>query len=341
MKSRIKMSDIARDFKVSTVTVSKALAGKDGVSEALRGDIRKKALELGYVYNSLPRGMLLGRHYNIGILIAGKYLGASSFYWIFYQNLLSELKKTPYLGILEVISLEDEANREPPASLRANKVDGFIVLGQLAAPYLATLADSGVNRVFLDFYSEIDGGDCVASNNFLGAYNLTKLLIEAGHQRIAFIGSIAATTSILDRYMGFCKVMVEANLPYGKAIEDRDASGLYPEIDLSGGHTAYVCNNDRLAGRVINQLRREGKEVPRDVSLVGFDNEGADVTGGIGVTSLEINIPAMCSLAVDLLIQRVENKGYTPRGQSFIDGKVIVKESIAAPGPGAPRSGPR
>jgi LacI family transcriptional regulator len=332
MKSQIKMSDIARELNVSTVTVSKALAGKEGVSEALRGEIKKKALDLGYVYNSLPRNLLLGRHYNIGILIAGKYLGASSFYWIFYQNLLSELKKTCYLGILEIVSMEDEENGESPASMLANKVDGFIVLGQLASPYLAMLADSGVKCVFLDFYSEIGGCDCVASNNFLGAYSLTRLLIEAGHQKIAFIGSIAATTSILDRYMGFCKVMVEANLPYSKAIEDRDASGLYTEISLPPEYTAYVCNNDRLAGHVINQLRREGKSVPRDVSIVGFDNESVDVTGGVGVTSLEINIPSMCSLAVNLLIQNIENAAYTPRGQSFIDGKVIIKDSIAAPG---------
>jgi LacI family transcriptional regulator len=331
MKSRIKMSDIARELNVSTVTVSKALAGKDGVSEALRGEIKKKALELGYVYNSLPRNLLLGRHYNIGILISVKYLGASSFYWIFYQNLLSELKKTRYLGILEIVSLEDEANCESPASMLVNKVDGFIVLGQLASPYLAMIAGSGVKCVFLDFYSETGGCDCVASNNFLGAYSLTRLLIEAGHQKIAFIGSISATTSILDRYMGFCKVMVEANLPYGKAIEDRDASGLYTELSLSPEYTAYVCNNDRLAGHVINQLRREGKSVPRDVSIVGFDNESVDVTGGVGVTSLEINIPSMCSLAVNLLVQNIENAAYTPRGQSFIDGKVIIKDSIAAP----------
>jgi LacI family transcriptional regulator len=331
MKIQIKMSDIARELKVSNVTVSKALAGKDGVSETLRETIKKKAQELGYVYNSLPRNMLLGRHYNIGILIASKFLGESSFYWIFYQNLLNELKKTQYLGILEVVSLEDEANCASPASMLANKADGFIVLGQLAAPYLAMLTGSGVKCIFLDFYSEIGGCDCVASNNFLGAYSLTKLLIEAGHTKIAFIGSIAATTSILDRYMGFCKVMVEANLPYDKAIEDRDTSKLYTELNLSTYYTAYVCNNDRLAGHVINQLRHEGRSVPRDISIVGFDNESVDVTGGIGVTSLEINISSMCSLAINFLIQNIENADYIPRGQLFIDGKVIIKDSIAAP----------
>ena len=332
MKAHIKMSDIARALNVSTVTVSKALANKDGVSETLRAKIQKKAQELGYVYNSLPRNMLLGQHYNIGILIGSKFLGENSFYWFFYQNLLNELKQTHYLGILEIVSSEDEANCESPAFVLANKVDGVIVLGQLSAPYLTMLTNFGIKCVFLDFYSEIGKCDCIASNNFLGAYNLTKLLIAAGHKKIAFIGSISATTSILDRYMGFCKVMVEANLPYGKAIADRDASGsLYSDFRLDSAYTAYVCNNDRLAGHLIHQLSRKGKTIPHDVSIVGFDNESEDITGGIGVTSLEINISAMCSLAVSLLIQNIENADYMPRGQSFIDGKVIVKDSIAAP----------
>lgn len=324
------MLDIARALNVSTVTVSKALANKSGVSASLKAEIKKKAQEMGYVYTSFPRNRLWGRNYIIGIIIGSKFLGESSFYWIFYQNLLNELKKTQYLGILEVVSLEDERNCAAPAFILANKVDGVIVLGELSAAYLTMLTSLDVKCIFLDFYSKIGGCDCIASNNFLGAYTLTKLLIDAGHTKIAFIGS-TVTTSILDRYMGFCKAVVEANLPYEKAIEDRDASSHYTEFVLNPAYTAYVCNNDRLAGHVIHQLHRLGKSVPLDVSIVGFDNESEDLTGGIGVTSLEINIFAMCALAVNQIIQNIEDPAYIPHGQSFIDGKVIGKDSIAEP----------
>lgn len=330
MKTQIRMSDIAKALGISTVTVSKALANKSGVSAALRAEVKKKAQDMGYAYSGFSRGRMGGRNYIIGIIVGGKFLGESSFYWIFYQNLLHELKKTPYLGILEVVSLEDEQNSAAPSFVLASKVDGVIVLGELSAAYLSMLTGLGVKCIFLDFYSKIGGCDCIASNNFLGAYTLTKLLIDAGHAKIAFIGS-TVTTSILDRYMGFCKAVVEANLPYEKAIEDRDASSHYTEFVLDPVYTAYVCNNDRLAGHVIHQLHRLGKSVPRDVSIVGFDNEGEDLTGGIGVTSLAINISAMCALAVNQIIQNIENPAYVPHGQSFIDGKVISKASIAEP----------
>jgi LacI family transcriptional regulator len=323
------MSDIAKEFSVSTVTVSKALSGKDGVSIELRQAIKKKAGEMGYVYNSLPRNMLQGRNYTIGILIAAHYLGETSFYWTFYQKLLESLKKTDYLGILEIVSEEDEAQCTAPVFTTMNKVDGVILLGQLSNAYLTMITKRMPCCVFLDFYSEIGETDCVASNNFLGSYNLTKLLIDAGHQKIAFIGSTSATTSILDRYMGFCKAMLESGLPYDNAIEDRDARGYSTDIPLHlEKYTAYVCNNDQLAGDVVRQLRECAVLVPDDISIVGFDNASTATTAGVGVTSLEVNTAAMCDVAVSYLIQHIENEHYTPHGRSFIDGTVIVKQSI-------------
>jgi LacI family transcriptional regulator len=327
------MSDIARELGVSTVTVSKALSGKEGVGKALRESIVQKAEAMGYVYNSLPRSMLEGRTYNIGILIAAKYLGENSFYWIFYQRLLRTLKSTSYTGILEVVNDEDETACAIPSIVTANKIDGLILLGQFSSAYLSAVTGTIRQCVFLDFYSDIGQCDCVASNTFLGSYNLTKLLIAAGHKKIAFIGSIAATTSIIDRYMGYCKAMLEARLPYGPAIDDRDSKGVYlGEIQLKpGGYTAYVCNNDQVAGQVIRQLRRAGLAVPADVSLVGFDNESEAITDGVGVTSLEVDIDSMCGKSIGTLIQHIESEEYGPPGVSFIDGKIVVKQSIAPP----------
>ncbi|MDR2747779.1 MAG: substrate-binding domain-containing protein [Treponema sp.] len=333
MRSHIKMSDIARELGVSTVTVSKALSGKEGVGKDLRKSIVQKAEAMGYVYNSLPRGMLEGRTYNIGILIAAKYLGENSFYWIFYQRLLRALKATSYTGILEVVNDEDETACAIPSIVTANKIDGLILLGQLSSAYLSAITTTIRQCVFLDFYSDIGRCDCVASNTFLGSYNLTKLLIAAGHKKIAFIGSISATTSIIDRYMGYCKAMLEAGFPYDPAIDDRDSKGVYlTEMQLKpDSYTAYVCNNDQLAGNVIRQLRKIGMAVPADISLVGFDNESEAVTGGIGITSLEVNVDNMCGKCIGTLIQHIESEEYGPPGISFVDGKIVVKQSIAPP----------
>jgi LacI family transcriptional regulator len=327
------MNNIATELGVSTVTVSKALAGKEGVSAAVREEIRKKAAALGYVYNCLPRNMLKGRNYNVGILIASRFLGENSFYWIFFQRLLGALKKTEYLGILEVIDGEDEVARAVPFIAGTNRVDGLILLGQFSDEYLAMITSKIPACVFLDFYSDIGKCDCVSSNNFLGSYNLTKLLIAAGHKKIAFLGSTWATTSILDRYMGFCKAMLESGLTFTDAIPDRDSKGLFSEIKLNpAAYSACVCNNDRLAGLLVRQFRQKQIIVPDDISLVGFDNEGEAVTAGVGITSMEFDIGTMCNLTVDFLIKRIENEDYVPRGRSFVDGRIVMKQSIKEEG---------
>lgn len=67
MGKNITMKDIAKELQVSTVTVSKALSDKEGVSEAVRQKIKQKAEEMGYRYNSLARSMKEGVSYNVGV----------------------------------------------------------------------------------------------------------------------------------------------------------------------------------------------------------------------------------------------------------------------------------
>jgi LacI family transcriptional regulator len=323
------MRDIAKKLNVSTVTVSKALSDKDGVSDSLRARIKQQAEKMRYVYNSMPQSMLKGRNFNIGILIGTKYLGESSFYWIFFQKLLSVLKQRKYLGILEIVTAQDEAHLVPPVFMETNKVDGVILLGQLTDPYIGKIVAENPLCVFLDFYSTIGKCDSIATNNFFASYKLTKLLIDKGHKKIGFIGTTCATTSILDRYLGFCKAMLEAGLPQDAPIADRDEQGYaYQNISLKiGNYTAYVCNNDQLAGTVIRQFRRQGIYVPEDISIVGFDNADSEITDGVDVTSVAINIDAMCEAAATALLRRIEDDDYKPQGVMFIDAQVIEKQS--------------
>jgi LacI family transcriptional regulator len=338
METKVSMRDIARELGVSIVAVSKALTGREGVSEALREKIKYKAKEMGYIYNSLPKSMLTGRKYQIGILIASHFLGEFAFYWLVFMQLLESFKSTEYFALLEIVNEEAEKKCLLPALVRANKVDGLIVLGQFSEDYLNFVTQKMPACLFLDFNSSAGSCDRVVSNNFDGAYNLTKLLLEAGHKRIAFIGTTSATTSILDRFMGYSKALLEAGFPPLPPIPDRDEKhqGYHAsEIDLrigeEAGCTAYVCNNDQLAGTVIRYFKQRGIRIPDDISLAGFDNNDIETTEGIGITSLAPDIESMCSIAVSNLITRIEDPGYRSRGQIFVNGRIVSKESIAPP----------
>jgi LacI family transcriptional regulator len=118
MKKNVKMADIAQKLNVSNVTVSKALADKDGVGDELRAKIKQLANEMGYSYNSVAKSLKDGRTYNIGIVVPDRFLGKTmSFYWVLYQNISKELLKRNYYGIFEILKPEDEDNLILPKTI--------------------------------------------------------------------------------------------------------------------------------------------------------------------------------------------------------------------------------
>ena len=86
IKKTVTMSDIAKAMNVSTVTVSKALGDREGVSESLRERIKQKATEMGYRIHTGGRTLKDGLTYNIGIVVAKHFISEpSAFYWIMYK----------------------------------------------------------------------------------------------------------------------------------------------------------------------------------------------------------------------------------------------------------------
>ena len=104
MGKKITMRDIANELQVSTVTVSKALSDREGVSDEVRGRIKQKAEEMGYRYHSLAKSMKEGISYNVGVVVAERFFSDNAFYSNLYQRLVIELGKADYSCILEILS---------------------------------------------------------------------------------------------------------------------------------------------------------------------------------------------------------------------------------------------
>ncbi|MDK2808405.1 MAG: LacI family transcriptional regulator, purine nucleotide synthesis repressor, partial [Clostridiales bacterium] len=128
MAKTVKMSDIAESLHISTVTVSKALAGKKGVSEELRERIRALAKEMGYQQSSDLHVGAEKQSYNIGVLVSERYLEKfTSFYWELYQNIATQASKKECFTLFEVLTIEDENQLTYPKLLQEKKVDGLIL----------------------------------------------------------------------------------------------------------------------------------------------------------------------------------------------------------------------
>ena len=333
-RKNVKMRDIAEAIGVSTVTVSKALGNKEGVSEELRKAIKDKAAELGYVYNPIPKSMLNGRVNNVGILVSKKFLVRGyDVYFQVYETIVEKLTEYGYFGLLEVLTKQKEFDCEKPRVLSESKVDGIILLGQISYPYIQMIEASGIPFVLLDFYGSYEGVTSVIADNFYGSYLLTSYLIKKGHRKIGFVGNYRATSSIMDRYMGYLKSLIENEIDekvQDYLIMDRDNHNVNIELTFPKEMpTSFVCNNDEVANTLIGKLIQSGYKVPDDVSVVGFDNFDKNYSSQIGITTIEVDFIEMGKTAVDIILKKIQDPNYDP-GRHLINCRMVIRDSVKA-----------
>jgi len=191
-----------------------------------------------------------------------------------------------------------------PKLLQEGKVDGLFVLGCMATDYLRMLSEKvTVPIVYLDFYLDDIKEDSVISNSFYGTYQITHYLLQKGHRQIAFVGTLFSTKSITDRYLGYEKAMMEMGLEVKKEWIVPDRSGARNSMEElpfpAELPTAFVCNCDLTASRVIKQLEESGHKVPEEVSVVGYDDYLYMDGGGI----FNFTLDAVPALMKDVLIK--------------------------------------
>ncbi len=325
------MSDIAEQLHVSTVTVSKALSGKEGVSDELRLKIQQLADQMGYQKkNTKTENSHAG--YTIGVVTAQKFIEKGhSFYWTLYERILYYLSQQGHIGILEIIPETAEQESQIPRLVQEGHVNGLIVMGNFPDSFRNALTGSGIPFVILDAFHAKYQQDSVISDGYYGMYTVVQHLIEMGHRRIMFVGTVGATTSITDRYYGYCRAMREAGLPLSDdlVLPDRDASGMtnLPIDSIQQLPTAFACNCDSTAYMLLNMLKDRGVRVPQDVSITGFDNFILSELTVPRITTYAVDVDKMSMETVRQLVRRIQNPKAAVQ-RVVVSGSLLMRDSV-------------
>lgn len=331
MKNNVTMRDIADKLGVSSVTVSKALSDKEGVSEELKVKIKNLASEMGYRYNSAAKSIKEGLSYNIGVIIPERFTGlAQSFYLRVYHSISRFLEQYGYYGILNILTNEDEEQLNLPRIYYEKKVDGIIILGQVSKSYIEIIERMDLPKIFMDFYDEHANIDSVVTDNFYAAYELTNYLIQSGHQEIAYVGNLYSTSSIQDRFLGYYKSLLEHRIQLNPdfILNDRDERGKFIDIELPKKMpTAFVCNCDQVAFNLTHKLKELGYSIPEDYSIVGFDNDIYATLVAPNLTTVEVDIEQMAKTSVKSIMEKISNPS-RQFGRVLVQGKIIHRDSV-------------
>ena len=327
-RKSVTMRDIAEQLNVSIVTVSKALAGKEGVGTALREKIITMAGEMGYIGKSSEKK---GGNRNIAILMSERFLvNDNSFYFKIYQKMIMSLSARGHIGILEIVRKEDEEKGKLPKIVKLESTSHVVIIGEMKNRFLEELMSLEIDVIFFDFENEEYAVNCIAGDNINGGYTLTRYLVKSGYTKIGFVGNYKATRSILDRFTGYMKYLIAKDLRMEEkwTIMDRDADGKFiPMVLPEEMPEAFVCNCDETAYRLITQLTQMGYKVPEDIAVVGYDDYADNVVDSVPLTTYHVNTEEMIQQCIKLIEQK-NDESANRKGIMIIPGRLVLRGSV-------------
>ena len=331
------MADIAKLAGVHSSTVSRALAGSPLVAKKKRDEILKLACERGYVVNSTASNLRLQRSQTISVVIplgheAGQAL-TDPFFVEMLGYLADEITQRGYGMFLQKIlpPMDDWL----PRLIASHRADGIIIVGQ-STEHAALEAAAPKYRPMVVWGGHLEHQSycTIGSDNVGGARVAVEHLIRTGRRRIVFLGD-PSIPEIKLRHDGYKYAL--AHGPRGTARDRTVPAHLTAEaayeamrafIREGGEFDAVFAATDVIAISAIRAITAAGLIVPRDVSVVGFDDIALAALCNPPLTTMRQDLPRGARMLIDLLLRRLNGEN-TP--SATMPAELIVRESSRLP----------
>jgi DNA-binding LacI/PurR family transcriptional regulator len=327
----VSIKDIARAAHVSHSTVSRALRDSPLVNPETRELIQKIAAEQGYTVSAVARSLVTRRTNTIGVVVTsiadpfvGEVVGGVEEFAVARQ----------YSVILATCHGDPDREMRAVRSLQERRVDGILVAAsRVGALYLPVLQELKAPLVLINNQYPGEFGYHVSIDNPAGARLITEHLIDLGHRRIAYIGDRFGLHSDTERCEGYRQTLNDAGIPYDPALvaygdgaSESGVAAMRQLLSLAAPPTAIFCYNDMQAFGALRAAREFGVNVPRDVSIAGFDDLFFCSYTDPPLTTLRQPKQEMGCDAAEILLDLLA--GGKPR--SIVkQGRLIVRESTA------------
>jgi len=318
MKSKSRISDIARQCGVSISTVSLVLNDKPGVSQETRMRVLEIAEKLSYPVKPSTAISVNARLSTVGMVVKtdpDSPPQANPFYSKVILG-IEDVCRRNGINLLFATLPVDENNcpLEVPQLLYNESIDGLLMVGIFVDSTNASIPTRrAMPIVLVDGYSETESYDAVISDNFRAAYHAVTYLIHKGHRHIGLLGSDANSyPSLKERRNGYLRAMKENDLSqvYISNFNINRSKGYDETIALIQEYphiTALFCVNDDIGSHAIRAVKTLGKRVPADISIIGYDDTYIALNTHPTLTTMHVDTSAMGRAAMHLLALRIEN----------------------------------
>jgi LacI family transcriptional regulator len=302
----VTLLDVAAAAGTSKSTVSRILDERLPRSESATAQrVRQVAAELGYVRDPSASSLRRGKTMTIGVVVPRL---TDTVMAMLYEALAHAGQRSGHFTIVATTDDEPDADRTAVEALLQRRVDGLILsTARLGDDFFEELAGRGVPYVLAlrtDGHSLASVGD-----DELGGYLATRHLLDLGHRRIGLIAGPEYASSARGRAEGYRRAMAEADVDVDPAWVVESTFGISSGADaartlmkLDRRPTAVFAVNDNTAVGALSAFGSLGLSVPKDVSLVGYNDIPIVSHLPTPLTSVRVPFDQIATAALELLI---------------------------------------
>ena len=336
---RVKLQDIADATGLSLASVSLALNDKEGISLENRQRVIDAARELNYE-RALPRSRHAPSTISLIVERLPVSVAADPFNRPIVESLDAAARRYGYRLDMEFVSPDDHPGS---GHWSLDATAGVIILGggDLSPKWVQAAVAMAKPVVMLDHVVPGLELPAVVPDNLAGAHAITKYVLEMGHRRIGFIRGPSKYWTLSERLAGFMLALQQADVwpsedlmpPRVSHSEEKGYGEMQILLDLPEPPTAVVAVSDKTAVGAYRAIIERGLSIPRDISIVGFDD--IEVARALNPPLTTVHVPGaeMGRVGFERLRRLIEGEesGLSRQIRWTIPTRLLLRGSVAAP----------
>jgi len=324
------IEDVARLAGVSITTVSRVINKVGAVKEKNRAKVMNAVKELKFQPSIFAQRLATGRS-NVVALLIPRYEGV--FYSFYALELIRATGTLCEAFKLDLLLHLTDSHTKTPLNLRG--VGGIIFSDIIGTRYqIEEAVRLGMPCVVINNYVEELPVSCIAVDNSAGAKSAVDYLVSLGHKKIAHISGDVSTQAAAKRLEGYEKALKENRIPvtegyilktdYSRGQARQAAEKLFK---MTEPPTAVFVASDSMALEVMAVARELGKNIPGDLSIVGFDDNPSGLYGPVALTTVRQPLIKMAEEGVKELNRLMNSKKGTAVKKILLPTELVVRES--------------
>ncbi|MGO1265041.1 LacI family DNA-binding transcriptional regulator [Microbacterium gubbeenense] len=332
---RPSMKDVAQHASVSMGTVSNVLNNPSVVTDSTRERVENAISELGFVRNDAARRLAVGRSHTVGFVVVD--LG-NSFFLDITRGIEAGLDEQSRQLVLANSDVDFDKQNQHLSLFEESQLSGLI-LAPLDAPLDAALAvrSRGTPLVFVNWPGE--GDSCgVVNDDEYGGYIAARHLIENGRKKLVFSGGPFSLSAVAARLRGAERAVAETpgvnlEIVETERITMRGGTELGDELAARSARSrpdGLIAAADALAAGAIHALQVHGIDVPRDIAVIGHDNNHFAHDNTVPISSVAQPGHVMGLTAAALLLEEILTPNEHTHRTVTMQPSLVVRESSGA-----------